>query len=178
MNSTAFAATTLLLAGITCAPPATNPPNPSGPHGSGERRELDSQGMEGRRLHVGKAIKDCEDRTNDFKAGLKRFLAASRIANTDMEAEINSRARSLEHEMDIVREEWTRDRDIQRVKRHVARAIQAAQELNVTMNRHRMTEELQDIWRYVRKDIYKMADAFDLPALGLQNAPPRRELNR
>jgi len=120
---------------------------------------------EARHEQVGTTIRDCERRTDEFKVELKRYLDRSRIDGTPRERELNRDAQALEREMNVVREAWDRERDIPRVKRHAKKAIDAAMGLNRTMDRHRISGELQHTWQAVRRDLNRLANVFDLPNL-------------
>lgn len=143
----ALISTALLLPGALSAQPRR-----------GERREE-------RREHIGRVISDCENRTDEFKAELKRFLESSRMAGSKREEELNRDARVLEREMNKVKEAWAQEHDAEKTARHARKAIEAAQGLNRTMLRHRMSGDVQRTWHVVRRELNRMAEAFDLPKL-------------
>lgn len=141
----------LLLPGVLSAQPRR-----------GERRE---DRREDRREHIGRVISDCESRTDEFKVELRRFLENSRMAGSKREEELNRDARVLEREMNKVKEAWSQEHDVNKTARHAKRAIDAAQGLNGTLIRHRMSGDVQRTWHIVRRELNRLAEAFDLQKL-------------
>lgn len=117
------------------------------------------------RMRIGRVVEDCAARTSEFRVSLRRALDHSRMDGTAREDELNAQAGRLERNMQRVAEDWNGHHDARRTRAHVSRAIEAAQDINRTMLRRRMNPHVQDQWRVVRRELNRLAEAFDLPRL-------------
>jgi hypothetical protein len=114
---------------------------------------------------IGRVVADCAARTGEFKVSLRRALNRSGLDGTAREDELNTQAARLERTMQRVAEDWNGHHDARRTGAQVSRAIEAAQDINRTMQRRRMSPNVQDQWRGVRRELNTLAEAFELPKL-------------
>jgi hypothetical protein len=114
---------------------------------------------------IGAVVADCAARAGEFRMSLRRALNHSRLDGTDREDELNAQAGRLEREMQRVSGDWNGHHDARRTRAHVSRAIEAAYDINRTMQRRRMSPRLQDEWRALRRELNMLAEVFDLPKL-------------
>ena len=119
----------------------------------------------GGRMRIGRTVDDCAARTSEFRVSLRRALNRSGLDGTAREDELNTQAARLERNMQKVAEDWNGSHDVRRTRVHASRAIEAAQDINRTMLRRRMNERVQEQWRGVRRELNRLAEAFELPRL-------------
>jgi hypothetical protein len=110
-------------------------------------------------------IRNCEQRTNDFRGQIDRALDHSRLDGTRREWRLNSLARRLENEMDTVRHEFERRDDFMDIRENVERALDAAREIDRAMEREHLERDAERAWRRLRADLDRLADRFDMRGL-------------
>ena len=118
-----------------------------------------------RRGRVGGIIADLERRTNEFQGALRRALDHSRLDGTRREDDLNRDASRLEHAANRLRESWNADRDFERSRRNLGVAISAGQDIQRTMSRHRLRNEVQREWGAVRHELNMLAEVFREPPI-------------
>jgi hypothetical protein len=138
-------AVALLLPGVLAAQRYGPPP------GGGER--------------IGRVIADCEERTNQFRRSLRAALDRSALNNTAREDELNRDAGRLERAMNGTRESWNGEHNAPRTRRFVSEAITAGQDINRTMVRRRLGGDVQRQWDFVRQELNRLAEVFELPRI-------------
>lgn len=114
---------------------------------------------------IGRVVADCAARTSEFRVSLRRALNRGRLDGTAREDELNTQAARLERTMRRVAEDWNGSHDARRTRAQVSRAIEAAQDINRTMQRRRMSPPVEEQWRGVRRELNMLAEVFELPKL-------------
>jgi len=110
-------------------------------------------------------VRDCEGRSNDFRDALRRALDHSRLDGTYREHRLNSDASRLEHAMNVVRDAWNHDRDVDRSRRHVRDAVSAGRDIERAMPRFYLRSYLESEWRALRSELNHLADIFEVSGI-------------
>ena len=124
-------------------------------HRQGRWRDRDE-----RLARVDAIVRDCENRTDDFKSALARALDHSRLDGSYREHRLNSDARRMERAMNEVREAWNRDRDVDRARAYVRRAISAGRDVDRALPRFYLRRHVESEWRVLRAELNRLADIF------------------
>ncbi len=110
-------------------------------------------------------VRDCEGRSNDFRDALRRALDHSRLDGSYREHRLNSDARRLEQAMNVVRDAWNHDRDVDRSRRHVRDAVSAGRDIERAMPRFYLRSYLESEWRALRSELNRLADIFEVSGI-------------
>jgi len=115
-------------------------------------------------------VRDCENRTDSFKESLRRALDRSRLDGSYREHRLNADARRLEEAMNVVRDAWNHDRDVDRAKRHVRDAIFAGRDIERAMSRFYLRSYIESDWRMLRSELNRLADIFDVSGIEVERS--------
>jgi hypothetical protein len=121
------------------------------------RRDRDRRDERGERID--RVIRDCEARTNDFRQAVGRAWGRDRH-NGD---ELDRAAERLERSLNRLRESWNRDRDYRRTRGNVGAAIDAGQDVNRILRRHRLSSRVGREWGGIRNELNNLAEVFEQP---------------
>ena len=108
-------------------------------------------------------VRDCDQRAGEFRIALARAMDRSRLAGTDKADRLNADAQALDHAIGRLRESWNRDRDPERSRMHVRAAVDAARQINWTLEHHRLRGQIQREWDVLRSELNLLAEIFDEP---------------
>jgi hypothetical protein len=123
---------------------------------------------EERLARIDALVRDCENRSDTFKASLARALDHSRLDGSYREHRLNADARRLEQAMNVVREAWNRDRDVDRAKRHVRDAIYAGRDIERAMPRFYLRSYIESDWHMLRAELNRLAEIFDVAGISIE----------
>jgi hypothetical protein len=111
---------------------------------------------------IARVIRDCEDRTNDFKRAVDQVWGRERRPGND---ELDRAATRLERELNRVRDAWNRDRDYRRTRSTVGAAVDAGRAVNRALRRHRFGPRVQREFDAIKAEINNLADVFEQPKI-------------
>ncbi|MEI6669795.1 MAG: hypothetical protein WCP29_16720 [Acidobacteriota bacterium] len=131
-------------------------PAAAGAQSDRDRRGRDQRDRD-RGERIARIIRDCEERTNDFKRAVERGWGSERRNNDDLDRN----ASKLERALNRIRDSWNSDHDYQRTRRNVGAAIDAGREINRTMARHRMRERVAREWDAIKSELNNLAEIFE-----------------
>ncbi len=120
---------------------------------------------EERLARIDAIVRDCENRTDDFKSALARALDHSRLDGSYREHRLNSDARRLERAMNEVREAWNRDRDVDRARSYVRSSISAGRDIERALPRFYLRSHIESEWRMLRSELNRLAEIFETPGI-------------
>jgi len=123
---------------------------------------------EERRARIDGVVRDCEGRSNDFRDALRRALDHSRLDGSYREHRLNSDARRLEHAMNVVRDAWNRDRDVDRARAYVRDAVSAGRDIERALPRFYLRNYIESEWRALRNELNHLADIFDVSRIEIE----------
>jgi hypothetical protein len=121
-----------------------------------DRDRDDRRGARGER--IARVIRDCEERTNDFRQAVDHSWGRERH-----EDELDRSAARLERSLNRIRDSWNRDHDYERTRRNVGAAIDAGRDLNRILRNHRMRSHVDREWGAIRSELNNLADVFEQP---------------
>ena len=150
----------VIAAATLLAPVALRAQHDSWDHGRERDRHHDD-----RAGRIAGVIADLERRTDEFQVALRHALDRSALDGTRREDQLNRDAAKLAHAMDRLRDAWNADRDYERSRRLVGAAISAGQDINRSMQRHRLREHVQREWENVRAELNRLAEVFQQPTI-------------
>ena len=118
------------------------------------------------RASVGALIRRAENDSDRFVAVFDRALDDSRLDQTFREERLNQRARDLEQQLNIVRQEFDRGGDFNSIRSEVSTAIDRSQRINTVMRNRRFDYAAERQWWMLRNDLNRLARVFRLPQMG------------
>jgi hypothetical protein len=117
------------------------------------------------RASVDRLIRQAENRSDQFVAIFDRSLDRSRFEGTLREDRLNDRARELEGQLNIIRQEFNRAGNYYEIRSHVASALTAAQGINTVMRNRRLNAGVERQWILLRSELNRLASVFNLRQL-------------
>ncbi len=117
------------------------------------------------RINVSRLIRQAEDRSDQFVILFDRALDRSRFDGTLREDRLNERARHLERELNIVRQQFERTNNLYALRSHIANAMEIAQGINNVMHRQRLHPTVERHWSLLRSDLNRLAGVFNVRPL-------------
>ena len=112
-----------------------------------------------RGARIARVIRDCEDRTDDFKRAVNNSWGHDR----HREDELDRSAASLERSLNRIRDSWNHDHDYERTRRNVGAAIDSGREINRILRSHRNRSHLDREWGAIKSELNNLADVFEQP---------------
>lgn len=110
-------------------------------------------------------INNCENRTDDFRRTLRRAINDSALNNSSREATLRRRADQLERALDRTGDSWNRDKDLEKTRRYVREALEAARDIDVTMRNWRFDAGAERDWSILRVQLNALARAFRISGI-------------
>jgi hypothetical protein len=123
------------------------------------RRDRDSRDARGER--IARTIRDCEDRTNDFRRAVERSWGRERHSGD----ELDRSSEKLERSLNRIKESWNRERNYERTRRSVGAAIDAGRDISRILRRHRLSRQVEREWGAIRSELNNLAEVFDQPRI-------------
>jgi hypothetical protein len=123
---------------------------------AGGRNNRDNQRAD-RHERIGQVIKDCEQRTNEFLRAVDKAWGRDRQKND----KLDRNAEKLERAMNQVRDSWNRNRNFDRTRSKVNAALSAGQNINKTLQHHRLNQHVLREWEAIRAELDHLADVFE-----------------
>jgi hypothetical protein len=117
------------------------------------------------RVSVDRLIRQAENRSDQFVAIFDRSLDRSRLEGTIREDRLNERARELEGQLNIVRQEFNRAGNYYDIRSHAANALTAAQGINTVMRNRRLDARVERQWILLRSELNRLAAVYNLRQL-------------
>lgn len=114
---------------------------------------------------VDRIIKRVEQRSDAFKEVVDRNLDRSALDGTRREDNINEQVKQFEKALDALRSEFDREDRWLQTRRQVERVLDEAEEVNVMVRRHSLSQPLERGWALLRADLNRLAGIYDLPRL-------------
>jgi hypothetical protein len=109
---------------------------------------------------IARVIRDCQDRTNDFRGAVNRSWG-----ERHREDDLDRGAARLERSLNRIRDSWNRDRDYERTRRNVGAAIEAGRDVNRILRHHRAGPRLEREWGAIRSELNNLAEVFEQPRI-------------
>lgn len=126
-------------------------------HGDRDRgRRRDDRGE-----RIARVIRDCEDRTNDFRSAVDHSWGRERHREDDLDRS----AVRLERSLNRIRDSWNRDHDYDRTRRNVGAAIEAGRDINRILRNHRAGSRVEREWGAIRSELNNLAEVFEQPRI-------------
>jgi hypothetical protein len=125
------------------------------------QRHRDRDRRDDRSERIGRVIRDCEDRTDDFLRAVQRSWGRERHSGD----ELDRSAAQLERSLNRVRDAWNRDHDYERTRRNVGAAIAAGREVNRILRRHRLGSRVEREWGPIKNELNNLAEGFEQPKI-------------
>lgn len=110
-------------------------------------------------------ISKLEQTSNTFRRDFDRNLDDSSLNGTNEEDRLNQIVQRYERDLNQLRREFDRNDSWWESRRNVEEVMDSARSVNVMMNTLPFARRLERQWRNMRRDLNKLADTFDLPAL-------------
>lgn len=114
---------------------------------------------------IGQIISKLESSSNKFRRDFDRELDRSTLNGTSTEDQYNGYIRDYENSLDSLRADFNRNDSWWMVRNEVSDVVNAAQPVNNLINGLPFRRNIERQWNNMRKDLNKLADAFDLPGL-------------
>ncbi len=118
---------------------------------------------------VSSIINKLERSSNDFAREFDRQLDQSSLNGTNEEDRLNDIVRDYEDALDDLRREFDRNDSWWESRNEVQSVMREARDVNQMMNNLVFARKLESRWKTMRKDLNKLADTYDLPALDGSN---------
>jgi hypothetical protein len=118
------------------------------------------------RWEVDRLIRNAENRSDRFVMLFDRALDDSRLNGTIRENRLNDRARDLERELNVVRQEFNRTGNYYEIRSHIASVLSSAQGINNVMRNRRLNYMVEREWWMLRSDLNRLAGIYNLRQLG------------
>ncbi|HSB08933.1 MAG TPA: hypothetical protein VLM38_05440 [Blastocatellia bacterium] len=117
------------------------------------------------RASVGQLIRRAEMSSNRFVWVFDRALDNSRLDQTMREERLNERARELEQQLNVVRQEFDRG-GIVSVRSQVATALELSRRINTVMRNRQLDYAAERQWSILRSNLNGLARVYKLQQLG------------
>jgi hypothetical protein len=114
---------------------------------------------------VSNIINKLERSSNDFAREFDRQMDNSSINGTYQEDQFNDIVRDYENALDDLRSDFDRNDSWWESRNNVQDVMREARQVNQMMNTLPFARRLERQWKNMRRDLNKLADTFDLPAL-------------
>lgn len=117
------------------------------------------------RAEVSNFLSQLERSSNRFRSDFDRAMDRSNINGTEQEDQYNANIRNYTNALTNLRKRFNRTNNWWSVRNDVSNMVSAAQPVNSMMTSLPFGRNLESQWRDKRRDINKVADAWDLPGL-------------
>jgi len=117
------------------------------------------------RASIGSLIRRADFDSNRFVAVFDRALDDSRFDQTMREERLNERARDLEQQINVVRQEFENGGSYQSIRTEVAAALDRSRPINRVMQNQNFDYAAERQWMMLRSDLNRLASAFHLPQM-------------
>lgn len=117
------------------------------------------------REDVKRVIKRVEESSDRFTKAFDRNLDHSRINGTSLEDRLNHQAKQLEEELDDLSKDFDHRDDWRETRQKVQRVMRQADEVNRIMHNGRFHRDVESMWSYVRRDLNRLAEVYNLRSL-------------
>lgn len=114
---------------------------------------------------VEQIIKRVEDSSDRFTRSFDRNLDRSRLDGTSLEDRLNHQVKQLEDRLDDLRDDFDRRDDWRETRQRVSGVMREAGEVNSIMRRGRFQGDVHSQWSYVKRDLNRLADTYNLRPL-------------
>lgn len=113
--------------------------------------------------NVSDIIRRVEEDSNRFRQDLDRDLDRSRLDGSKKEDRINEDVRRFEDALDRLRREFDRNDSWWESRNNVQVALDAARPVETRLRNNTFSSNVQNQWRNLRRDLNKLAFAYNLP---------------
>jgi hypothetical protein len=103
-----------------------------------------------------------EESSNRFRRDVDRDLDRSRLDGSRREDKINEDVKRFEDELDRLRRDFDRRDSWWESRNEVERAVEAARPVGVRLRNNRFSSNVYSQWRNLKRDINRLAAAYDL----------------
>lgn len=117
------------------------------------------------KAEIDRLIRRVENQSDLFVRSFDRSLDNSRLDGTMREDNLNQRARSLETDLDSLRQEFDRTDRYLDTRSRVSRALNTAEGINAVVRRRRLRGNAERVWAQLRTELNALAYAYNLPQL-------------
>jgi hypothetical protein len=114
---------------------------------------------------IDRIIRRVENQSDVFVRSFDSSLDNSRLDGTRREDNLNQRARNLETDLDVLRQEFDRTDRYLDTKSRVSRALSTAEGINSVVRRRRLGGNTERLWAQVRTELNALAYAYNLRQL-------------
>ena len=111
------------------------------------------------------AAEQLEREVKDFNNQFDRELDKGFYDELGLKERLDRRSEKLKGEVDGFRGKVKSSND-KKARKKLDRTIQLTHDIHLTMRERRFSENLEQRWKRVRFELYRMADYFDLSPLG------------
>lgn len=117
------------------------------------------------RRQVAELINRIETGSNRFRRDLDHDLDRSRLDGSRREDNINIDVKKFEEAFNQLRSEFDRNDRWWETRKHVETSLDAARPVAVRLRNNRMSQNVQNQWRNLRRDLNQLATRYNLPPL-------------
>lgn len=111
-------------------------------------------------------IAKLERSSNEFQTNFSRNLNQSNLNGTNEEDRLNRIVSDYENALDRLRRDFDRTDNWWNSRNNVQEVMREARPVNRMMNNLPFARRLERQWNNMRRDLNKLAETYDLPALG------------
>jgi len=117
------------------------------------------------KAEIDRVIRRVENQSDRFVRTFDRSLDNSRLDGTMREDNLNERARTLETELDSLRQEFDRTDRYLDTRSQVSRVMSTAEGINTVVKRRRLGSNTERIWVQLRSELNSLASVYNLRQL-------------
>jgi hypothetical protein len=117
------------------------------------------------KAEIDRLIKRVENQSDRFVRSFDRSLDNSRLDGTRREDNLNQQARTLETDLDSLRQEFDRTDRYLDTKSQVSHVMTTAESINGAVRRRRLGGNTERIWAQLRSELNALASAYNLRQL-------------
>lgn len=117
------------------------------------------------KAQVERIIRRVENQSDRFIATFDRGLDRSGLDGTLREDRLNDRARELESDLDMLRQEFDRTDRYQDTRQQVSRVLTTAESINTVVRRRRLPNATENQWSRLRSELNALASIYNLRRL-------------
>lgn len=114
---------------------------------------------------IEQVIKRVEDSSDRFTKAFDRNLDRSRLNGSSLEDRLNHQVKQMDDRLDDLRDDFDRRDDWRETRQRVSNVMREANEVNNIMRRGRFHRDIDAQWAYMRRDLNRLADTYNLRPL-------------
>lgn len=115
---------------------------------------------------VERLVRDVEQSSKEFQRDFDSWLDRSSLDGQQREDRYNKQVKNLSSALTTLRSNFNRSNDWWLNRRDMQRVLNAATQVNSALNNREAGRSLERQWSRLRRDLNRLADAFNLPQVG------------